>query len=221
MPIRATGQTVTADLSMSACRSLIPFHTYLWKIASRCNLNCTYCYVYNLEDQRWRKQPPFMSEPIARQVTLRMLEHCKANEKNDLSVVYHGGEPLLGGVEHLDMLNSVILETLVDSGIKISLGMQSNGLLFTREIGEFMLKWGMSIGISIDGPPAVNDLYRVDHRGRPSSAKLEKQLLLLSSPPYNSIFSGFLCVINPRTNPEQVIDYLLSFNPPSIDFLFP
>ena len=46
---------------------ILPFHTFIWKIASRCNLNCTYCFVYNMADQRWREQPAFMSDAVARQ----------------------------------------------------------------------------------------------------------------------------------------------------------
>jgi uncharacterized protein len=47
----------------------------------------------------------------------------------------------------------------VGSGIRPSIGIQSNGLLFTEEIGELLLRRRMSIGISIDGPPKVNDVY--------------------------------------------------------------
>jgi len=150
-----------------------------------------------------------------------MREHCDAHDKRDAVVVFHGGEPLLGGVQHLQMLTSILLDTFADSGVKLSIGMQSNGLLFTPEIGDLMLDTGMSIGISLDGPPEVNDLHRIDHKGQPTSAQLEERLALLTSSRYSRLFSGFLCVINPLTDPVAVTEYLLSYSPSNIDFLFP
>jgi len=199
----------------------IPFHTYLWKIASRCNLNCTYCYVYNSADSGWRRQPKFMSERTARQSARRILQHLETHDKKDVAINFHGGEPLMGGLDHLQMLARVIGETFAGTGVQVSVGMQSNLLEFSPEIGQLMLELGMSIGVSLDGPPAINDIYRVDHQSRPSSRQLEQKLELLTSERFRPVFSGFLCVINPETDPVEVIDYLLSWNPIGIDFLFP
>lgn len=201
--------------------AVVPFHTYLWKIASRCNLNCSYCYVYNREDQSWRFQPHFMNERVARQVATRMLEHCRANGKTDVQIVFHGGEPLLGGVSHLQMLLEVLESTFADSGVRFRVGMQSNGVLFTREIAEFMQSRGMNVGISSDGPPKYNDRHRVDHQGRPSSAALEESLRLLGSDEFRGVWAGFLCVIDIENDPVEVVDYLSSFRPSAIDFIFP
>jgi uncharacterized protein len=200
---------------------IVPFHTYLWKIASRCNLNCTYCYVYNRGDSRWRRQPKFMTDEVAYQTATRMREHCEAHEKESASIIFHGGEPLLGGLDHLMRLAGIIAEVFADSETKLTVGMQSNGLLFTPEIGDFMRRAGISVGVSIDGPPEVNDRNRVDHAGRGSSNELERRLRLLTEEPYREVFDGFLCVIDPTTDPVRTTDYLLGFDPPGIDFLLP
>lgn len=206
--------------SQSLDTKLVPFHTFILKIASRCNLNCTYCFVYNSADSSWKSQPQFMSESVVSKTAYRMLEHCKLHDKKDLEIVFHGGEPLLGGVSHLSMLTSVIKETFFGSGIKVKLSMQTNGLLLNPQICEFMKAEKIRTGISLDGPPEINDIYRVDHQGRPSSERLENALKLVTSS-YQDIFGGFLCVINIYSDPIKVIDYLLSFNPQNIDFLFP
>jgi uncharacterized protein len=199
----------------------IPFHTFLWKTASRCNLNCSYCFVYNLEDQLWQLQPGLMSARVATQTARRMREHCERHGKEDVLIVFHGGEPLLGGVRHLEMLLAVIDAELGTAGIRVSLGMQSNGLLFTEEIGDLCLSRGMTIGVSVDGPPRINDRYRVDHQNRPSSQRLEEKLALLTSSRYQRVFSGFLCVMNLAHDPLEVTEYLYSWHPPNIDYLFP
>lgn len=200
---------------------IVPIHSFIWKIASRCNLNCSYCFVYNLADSRWQKQPKLMSKETARQTARRIREHCEAHEKKTVSIVFHGGEPLIGGLEHLRGLLAIIGEEFAGSGIKPSIGMQSNGLLFTPEIGDLFLENGATIGISIDGPPEFNDVYRLDLQGRPSTARLEEKLRILMSPAYRKIFSGFLMVVNIDADPIRVIDYLMSFDPGGIDFILP
>jgi hypothetical protein len=36
---------------------VIEIDTVLIKVASRCNINCTYCYVYNAGDDGWKEMP--------------------------------------------------------------------------------------------------------------------------------------------------------------------
>lgn len=207
-------------MSTDAAQS-IPFHTFLWKITSRCNIDCSYCYVYQMPDQGWRRQPKLMSEQVARQTAVAMRNHLQRHDKKYAAITFHGGEPLLGGVDHLQMLSRVINEELRSTGLDLLIGMQSNGLLFTREIGDLMLREKITVGISLDGPPEVNDLHRIDHRGRPTGARLEEKLKLLFSPTYRQLFTGFLTYINIDADPVAVTDYLLSWEPYSLDFLFP
>jgi len=162
-----------------------------------------------------------MSNIVAEKAAVRMLEHSKKHGVKELSITFHGGEPLLGGVQHIDLLSSIIRKVFANSYIHVTIGVQSNGLLFTPEIADLMLERGMTLGISIDGPPKVNDIYRVDRMGRPSSARLEEKLKLIVSDQYRKIFDGFLCVINIESDPLEVTKYLLSYNPPQIDFLLP
>jgi uncharacterized protein len=205
----------------------VPFHTFLWKIASRCNINCSYCYIYNSQDTQWRRQPHLMSESVARQTAARIFEHCRNHDKRDVVITFHGGEPLLGGVKHLEMLTRVIRATFEDRGISVALGMQSNGMLFRPEIGDLMLDRRISIGVSLDGPPAVNDRYRVDHKGNGTSCRVEQGLRFLLSPRYRSLFAGYLCKIDIENDPLEVARYFFSpASPiacdwPRVDFTLP
>jgi uncharacterized protein len=162
-----------------------------------------------------------MSDFVAGQAVERIVEHCSTHGVGEVDVVFHGGEPLLGGAGHLRSLLAVLRRASGRSGIKFRVGMQSNGLFFSEEIGDLLLEAGASISVSTDGPAEINDRQRVDHAGRGVTAALELKLKLLTGPTYRSLFSGFLCVINPAVDPTQVTDYLLSFRPPVIDYLLP
>ena len=44
----------------------VPFRQFILKIHSRCNLSCTYCYVYEMADRGWPDLPKRMDPAIAR-----------------------------------------------------------------------------------------------------------------------------------------------------------
>ena len=67
-----TGTTGERD-AMSGDET-VPIDTVLLKTASRCNIACSYCYVYQLGDQGWRRQPPTMSKSTVDAIVRRLDE---------------------------------------------------------------------------------------------------------------------------------------------------
>src|SRR5690349_18876814 len=67
------------------------------KVASRCNLNCTYCYMYNLGDTTYMKQPKVMSDDVVDNLIARVKKHCHMHGIDVFDFNFHGGEPLLAG----------------------------------------------------------------------------------------------------------------------------
>jgi uncharacterized protein len=106
-----------------------------------------------MADQGWRNQPPFMSETVARRTAVRIREHCLKHNQRQGAVILHGGEPLLVGPEHLRQLGAILKDEFDGSGVRVRIGIQSNGLLFSPEIGDAMLEIGATMGVSVDCPP--------------------------------------------------------------------
>ncbi len=198
----------------------VAFHTFILKVASRCNLNCDYCFVYNKADEQWSRQPRFMSAETLRVTCNRIVEHAHSNGKSAVSIVFHGGEPLLLGEKRFDLVCQTIRDVLSAAGLRFSIGMQTNVTLLTRPLAEICAKHRVTMGVSVDGSPRANDLHRVDHRGRPSSPRVEAGLALLAHE-YRQLFSGILSVVTLAEEPKETIDYLAKFRPPMIDFLLP
>jgi len=48
---------------------------FLTKVASRRNLSCDYCYVFNNVDQSWKNRPPLMSEQHSEMLAYRLAEY--------------------------------------------------------------------------------------------------------------------------------------------------
>src|SRR5437763_14948229 len=96
------------DLDMAAIRTAgyqpVPFRQFILKVHSRCNLSCTYCYVYEMAEQGWPALPRRMDTAIAALVADRIGEHARAHDLPGVEVILHGGEPLLAGTGSLPEL---------------------------------------------------------------------------------------------------------------------
>ena len=57
-------QPLDSERGEHRTHGVIPFDTFVVKVVSRCNLNCAYCYMYNLQDGTYRNQPTMMLEEV-------------------------------------------------------------------------------------------------------------------------------------------------------------
>ena len=161
-----------------------------------------------------------MAPSTVKQICRRIIEHCGENNKKYVKIIFHGGEPTIGGPRHLQSLLQTIEECFSETAVEYSLGMQTNGTLLTKGVIEALANYRMSIGISLDGPPRIQDRHRLDHAGRGSSALVEKGLKLLRDE-YPRGMNGFLTVVDLQHDPEEIIDYFAKYEPREIDFLLP
>lgn len=194
----------------------VPFSSFVIKIASRCNLDCSYCYEYNMGDDSWKYMPKYMSIDVFGKILYRIKEHSLNHDFSNISISLHGGEPLLVGHNLFTTYQEKIQEILPDHDLFV--GIQTNGVLIDREYVNIFEKYDVSVGISLDGPPKVNDVFRFYHNKKGSGKDVENKLALIQN---SEVFGGILCVINIDSDPLEIWHYLASFNPPVIDFLFP
>ena len=55
--------------------------TFVLKIAERCNLNCSYCYMYKHADQSWRFRPKGMTDEVFDQLLVVAGMACRQRAK--------------------------------------------------------------------------------------------------------------------------------------------
>jgi uncharacterized protein len=195
-----------------------PFRQFIVKLHSRCNLACQYCYVYEHADQTWRDRPLRMSAGLVSVVASRIAEHARAHDLADVRVIFHGGEPLLAGTDVVvDAFRKI--RSAVEAGIRVEGWIQTNGTLLTEASLGALEALGIQVGVSMDGDVDTHDLGRRHANGQGSHAEVARGLRLLMRRP--GIYSGVLCVVDLRADPVATYDALLSFQPPTIDFLLP
>ncbi|WP_455359388.1 FxsB family cyclophane-forming radical SAM/SPASM peptide maturase [Streptomyces sp. SYSU K21746] len=195
-----------------------PFRTFILKVANRCNIDCDYCYVFNSKDQASRHLPARMSVDVARAAAARIAEHVTKYGLETVHVVLHGGEPLLAGPRHLADLLRTIQEG-IPPGTAVRFELQTNGTLISEAWLDLFERFAVTVGVSLDGPPAANDRHRLTHARRSSAASAVRGIEMLRSRP--NLFAGLLAVVDLANDPVEVHDYLASFEPPVIDFGLP
>ena len=191
--------------------------TVLVKTASRCNIDCSYCYVYQGPDATWRLQPKRMRRHVVEAICERLIEQA-GRQETGFAVVLHGGEPLLLGFDELAALLRSLRACLSPDRHPISI--QTNGTLLSRNLLDLLAETRTSVSVSIDGPPEANDLARLDHRGRSTYAATIRGIRLLASHHESEfLFAGTLSVIQPAVRPRLVYEFLKGLGTPSMDFL--
>lgn len=192
-----------------------PLDSLIVKLAAPCNLDCTYCYVYNHEDHAWRDRPKHMPDDVFDAMLERTREYCTAHGSR-MSFVFHGGEPTLVGAKRFDELVVRARRVLGDRLDKVA--MQTNGTLLDDEWATTLKQHHVSVGVSIDGPAEIHDRARVDHAGRGSHADVVAGIRLLQR---HQVSYGVICVIDPTADGAQTYRYLRSLDIRHIHFLLP
>jgi uncharacterized protein len=210
------------DLDVAALRAAgnqpAPFRQFILKVHSRCNLSCSYCYVYELADQAWRHLPMSMDSPTTAEVIERIAEHAAAHQLDSVDVILHGGEPLLVGEA---WMTNLVASLRARVPAHVNVAVQTNGTLLNRPMLEALSRLRVSVGVSLDGDSEATGRNRGYRDGRNSFDAVAKSLSLLESPEFRDCYSGILCVIDTSNDPIATYEALLKFSPPALDLLLP
>ncbi|MGW6597530.1 FxsB family cyclophane-forming radical SAM/SPASM peptide maturase [Streptomyces sp. NPDC055036] len=197
----------------------LPFGQFIVKVHGRCNLACRYCYLYEGPDRTWRERPAAAAPAVLDRAASRIAEHAATHGLRDLSLVLHGGEPLLAGAGRLAAFAGLVRER-VPRGCTVHAIVQTNATLLTEDRIATLARHGIRVGISLDGGLAAHNTLRVDHAGRPSWPAASRGARLLAEH-HPEAYAGILTVVDPRTDPAEVYASLLALRPPALDLLLP
>jgi anaerobic sulfatase-maturating enzyme len=152
------------------------FHLLAKPTGATCNLDCAYCFFLSKEmlypGSRFRMADELLEEYIRQLLA--------AHHVPEVNVAWQGGEPTLMG---LDFFRRSIeyVEQHRRPGVRVLYTIQTNGTLIDDEWAAFFKQHDFLVGISIDGPQAMHDAYRVDKGGQPTFAKVMAGLRCLQA----------------------------------------
>jgi uncharacterized protein len=150
------------------------FHLLAKPTGAICNLDCAYCFF--LEKEQLYPGSGFRMQESLLEAYIRQL--IESHQINQVNIAWQGGEPTLMGLGFYRRAMALV-EKYRRPGMTFLHTMQTNGTLLDDDWCLFLKEHNFLIGISIDGPRELHDIYRVDKGGKPSFDKVMRGLRLL------------------------------------------
>ncbi|MEV1063879.1 FxsB family cyclophane-forming radical SAM/SPASM peptide maturase [Streptomyces sp. NPDC050263] len=195
------------------------FRQFIVKMHGRCNLACTYCYLYEGPDRTWRTRPGAAAPEVLDRTATRIAEHARSHALTAVSLVLHGGEPLLAGAETLAGFTALV-RARVPAHCTVHAVVQTNATLLTARRLAVLADGGVRIAVSLDGGLAAHNARRVDHAGRPSWPAASRGALLVAEHAPQA-YAGILTVVDVTLDPVETYESLLALRPPALNLLLP
>lgn len=199
---------------MTLNTELVPFGLLAKPTGAICNLDCKYCFFLSKEllypGSRFRMADELLEEYIK--------QYIEAQPADELvNIAWQGGEPTLMGVDFFRRSIEYV-EKHRKPNSEIVYSLQTNGTLLDDEWCEFFKEHNFIIGISLDGTPEMNDAYRVDKGGAPTSDKVLRGLELLQE---YGIPLSILTTVHAanQDHPVELYNYLVGLGAKSIQFI--
>ena len=173
------------------------FHLLAKPTGAICNLDCAYCFFLDKEllypGSKFR-----MSEAVLERYIRQLIESHRVDQ---VTVAWQGGEPTLMGLDFYRKAMA-LEEKYRRPGMTFLNTMQTNGTLLNDEWGEFFKEHNFLIGLSLDGPRELHDVYRVDKGGQPTFNKVMRGLRLLQK---HGVEYNLLTTVN-RVNADYPLE---------------
>ncbi len=179
-----------------------------------CNMGCSYCYYLGKEELYGGGSVQRMPDLLLEEY---IVQHIEASGEELIHFAWHGGEPLLAGLEFFKKAVD-IQKRYCPQGGRILNGIQTNGTLLDPAWCEFLARENFLVGISIDGPEPFHSAHRRDHRGNPTYQATVRGYHLLRQ---FGVQPEILCVVNSRNvpHPAEVYDFFLGMGASYLTFL--
>jgi uncharacterized protein len=137
---------------------------------AECNLDCKYCYSTNNSGRR-------LEEAVFLDTLGGIARYASDRDFKELHCVWLGGEPLLAGIHFFERVAS--LTSRLSSHMIVRHFIQTNGLLLDSDYCRILGDANVHLGVSLDGPRAIHDAFRITRSGEPTHGRVLESLGLL------------------------------------------
>ena len=168
------------------------------KVTDACNFACNYCSVGETAINQ------AINIATVKKMVDDLPELLNRVEDNKISILWHGGEPLLMPIEFYREAMSYAKEHLRE--YNLSFKMQSNGYLVDEKWIDLLREYKVNIGISLDGYQELHDANRCTKNEEPTFSVVMQNIARLRQADINP---GILMVLNTSSSIDA--DKLFSF----------
>ncbi len=194
----------------------------VFKIVERCNINCSYCYYFNMGETSPLSRPARVAPETVRRIAGWLAEGCRDLGIPNVLISLHGGEPMMIRPQAVSSLCAT-LRAALEPDIGVGFIIQTNGTILTDAWLDVLAEHRINIGVSIDGDRTANDRFRLDFRGRSTFDRVERNLRRLmdwaSDDPVRR--PSTISVVDWRNDYGAVYRYLRGLGVRQMSFLLP
>lgn len=207
---------VPLDYSPSDGSKPIPkISSLLIKPASAvCNLDCSYCFYLDREADPYKELP---ARRMTDDTLERLVEGYMAYSAPQSTFAFQGGEPTLAGLPFFQKLIE-FQKKYGKNGHAVANAIQTNGVLLDDEWARFFREYNWLIGVSLDGPEEINDLYRYNKAGHGTWKRVIQSIQTLKK---HRVDFNILCVLNEANveKPRELYKFYKSLGVDNIQFI--
>lgn len=176
-----------------------------------CNLRCRYCFLESPEKTE-DFRPTIMDKKTALLAveTFSRLTNLYGRKGYDRFIHLYGGEPLI----NFDVLKTVTeyVGEMKHDGLlpaNTRLILITNGTLIKKETARFLAKHRVDVGVSLDGPAYITDLYRTDVLNKGVFSKIVEGITILRD---EGVKVGISCTLSLESleHFDELLDYLVN-----------
>ena len=160
--------------------------TVLVKPASAaCNLQCSYCFYLETACNRQQGNRGIMGQEVMEALIATTMDFAAGGT---VTYLFQGGEPLLAGLDFFKEFVELVQQQQQRQEQRNTFPasqacymVQTNGTLITQDFCQFFVEHNFILGVSLDGPPEIHNLYRQYPATQDSHDKVMEAIQLLKS----------------------------------------
>jgi uncharacterized protein len=190
------------------------FQIFVKPVGATCNLDCHYCYYLQKEllyqgTESFHMPGDLLEEYIVQQIEI--------SPEPVINFFWHGGEPTLLGLDYFRQIVELQRKHQRQDR-RITNSIQTNGVLLNEEWCRFFAAESFAVGLSLDGPQALHDRYRVTKSQKPTHKQVMQGYRLLRQ---HKIPVDILCVVHAQNvqYPLQVYRFFKEIKAQYLSFI--
>ena len=182
------------------CRKIIEPCFFLLDLTNSCNFSCSYCFRGDVIDGS-----KLISGEMLKLILSYIVNFCRTHKMRSISIQPWGGEPLLAFSRVVD-----IFKTFDGEDIECRVTMMTNGAMITSKIAEYLYANHADIGVSLDGPPDIQNSQRPSRDGSDSYALTLRGIRFLEDAGYRNKL-GTISVITRQSigKIHRIVDHIV------------
>ncbi len=154
-----------------------------------CNLDCEYCFYLDRDADPYRDLP---ARQMSEETLERLVDTYLFYSYPQSTFAFQGGEPTLAGLRFFEKLVE-FQQHYGRGGQAVSNTLQTNAMLLDASWCALFREYNWLLGVSLDGPEPVHDLYRFNKNGHGTWKRVMESVELLQA---QKVEFNILCVVS-------------------------